>query len=95
MATNWTDTPNTFCNCEDEECELLHPDTDILPDRFAFWFKGEKRGTYYAAGQFETIMIEAQDLIAGEAGWQMVDLATGAKADPAEFEPVWHGLVMS
>lgn len=83
-TTSWTDTPDTFCDCEIDECEKLHPATEILPDRFAFWVIDDKQDSYYAAGMIADFVIEVRDLFDGDKAI-VKDLATGETMDAAEF----------
>lgn len=85
-TTSWTDTPNTFCDCEIDHCEKLHPATEIIPDRYAFWDLTDRKGSYYAAGMIEDFVIEVTDMGPYEQGECVVrDLETGAELDAVEF----------
>lgn len=92
MTTSWIDTPDTTCTssqCTEDTCSKFHPDTDIAPQRFAFWVKGDRKATYITDGQFATFLASVQELADGEPfqpGEAVVkDLATGSTVDAAEF----------
>jgi hypothetical protein len=85
----WTDTPQTTCPCTNQDCTAIHADQDILDERYAFWVKDDKTGTYYAAADIDTFTLEVTDMegdqpyTPGEA--IVKDLATGDQMDAAAF----------
>lgn len=91
MTTSWIDNTDTICtnNCTEDTCSKFHPDTDIAPQRFAFWVKGDRKNTYITDGLFTTFLASVQELADGDPfqpGEAVVkDLATGTTVDAAEF----------
>ena len=63
MTTSWED-QDIFCdNDSDEhaaqECDRVHPSTEIIPDRYAFWVIGHRTESLYVAGRIADFRIEA------------------------------------
>lgn len=89
-AKSWTDNQINYCQCDQhgDGCRNIH-EGDTLPERYAFWTKADKRGTYYTADNFADFLMELSDLADGEPfekGEAVVrDLATKAQMDAAEF----------
>lgn len=96
MTTSWTDNPDTTCtrpDCTEDTCSKWHPDTDIAPERYGFWFKGDKRDSYITAAQFNELMVEINELAPEFNEAVIVDLDTKAKADAAVFAGWWFTAV--
>lgn len=89
---SWEDNQDVLCygaDCTEDTCPKYHPDTDILPDRFAFWMIGDKKATYQPMDRIRTVWVELEDMDKAEPfrpGDAIIkDLDTKEQMDVAEF----------